>query len=93
MSHLRKLVSSAVAGEIKFDEKFANDTIRSVLDAQTRLSLQRNVVGWLSLPLDFIPYVDAAVQKGFEEGVGGYLRKKTERAFPWFYLVSSVSKK
>jgi hypothetical protein len=86
---LRALVKDAANGTIAFDQAFANETIRRLFETERRLAVHRQVTGWLSLPVHFIPVVGTVAQKAIEEGVGRFLESKARRHSPWFYLISS----
>lgn len=88
---LRNLVTQAAAGTIQFDDTFATDVFRCAFEAERKLGVKRAVIGWLSLPIGLLPGVGNAVQKGIEESLGLYLRKKAEKHAPWLYLVSSIN--
>lgn len=92
VKNLRALVKDASNEKIVFDQAFANETIRRLFESERRLAVQRQVTGWLSLPIHFVPVVGTVAQKVIEEGVVRFLETKARRHAPWFYLISSISK-
>lgn len=87
---LRMLVRRAAAGEEEFDAEFVTRTLREVLKIERDIAAKRNVVGWLSQPLGFIPWVGSFLQKAAEVGSGRLIETRFKKDMDWFFLVSSV---
>ncbi len=87
---LRELLAAAVSSGEHLDEDFVNRTFREVVKAQVRQDRQRRLIGWLSLPLDFIPIVGTPVQKVVEESAMKLLSRNFERQYRWFFLLHDI---
>ncbi len=90
---LRDLVSKAVKDNVEFDQEFANRTLREVLKAERAAAFRRKVVGWVTLPLGFIPWAGTPIQKATEEAIAHPLEKRVKADRQWFYLISEISKR
>ena len=88
---LRALINSAASGDQTFDEAFATATLREVLKAEQKASFRRKVVGWATLPLGFIPWLGAPLQKAADEGISRPLEASARKDKEWYYLVSEMS--
>lgn len=90
---LRELVEEAVNTKVVFDQAFARSVFREVLHVEKRSDRYRNIVSYLTMPLDFLgflPGVGAAVQKGVEEVIGSVIDRKVKDKYQWFYLLSDI---
>ena len=88
---LRNLVAQAARGEIHFDDSFASAVLLEVFQQSERAKKWRNVVGYATLPIGFIPFIGTPAQKAIEEGVGIPLEKRMKRKHRWFYMLSDVA--
>jgi len=91
IEELRRLIDDAVAGRVIFDHKFARDVLREVLGSERKSRKLRSVVGYLTLPIGFIPWIGTPAQKLIEEGVGSALERKLKHQHRWFYLLSDIA--
>jgi hypothetical protein len=89
---LRDLVAQAARGEVQFDESFAKAVLLEVFQQSERAKKWRNVVGYATLPIGFIPFIGTPAQKAVEEGVGIPLEKSMKRKHRWFYMLSDIAK-
>ena len=89
---LRQLIDDAVAGKVQFDEKFAKSVLTELLHAERKVSKFRSILGYLTLPLGFIPVFGTPVQKVVEEAVGLSVEHKMKRKHQWFYMISDLVK-
>lgn len=87
---LRALLRRAVLGEETFDNEFATRTLREVLKIEQAIAAKRNVVGWMSQPLGFIPWVGSFLQKAAEVASGRMIEARFKKDMDWFFLISSV---
>jgi hypothetical protein len=91
LEDLRLLVAEAVAGNVEFDDEFAKSVLREVFHGSERAKKWRNVVGYATLPIGFIPWVGTAIQKAVEEGVGIPIERKFKQKHRWFYMLSDIA--
>lgn len=91
VSDLRQLVSDAVEGKVAFDNEFARSILKEVLGIERRAARYRNIVSYLTLPLDFVPWIGTVAQKAVEEGVGMLVERKLKEKHRWFYMLSEVT--
>lgn len=85
---LRSLVSGAASKSVTFDSAFANETLRAVLKAERKIGKARNVTGWLTKPLIFVPWVGEVADKVVEEYANAAYARRVRQQHGWFYLVS-----
>jgi hypothetical protein len=90
---LRQLVEKAAKQEIEFDGNFANRVLQEVIGIEQRLGHIRKIISYLTLPIDFVPWIGTLLQKGTEELISYIAEKKLKREYRWFYLISEVTKK
>ena len=83
---LRQLVNDAVAGNIEIDEEFARKVLQDVIEDQYQLGCFKNIAGYLTLPLGFVPAVGTPVQKAAEEISSRIAKPKYQKRHRWFYL-------
>ena len=88
---LRQLIDDAVVGKVQFDEHFAKSVLAEVLQGERKITRFRNVLGYLTLPIGFIPGVGTPVQKLVEEAVGMPVAKKVKQKHSWFYMLSEIA--
>lgn len=91
IEELRDLISEAAAGNLEFDEHFANSVLTEVLQSERKASRMRKVVGYLTLPIGFIPLIGTPVEKIVEEVVSTALEKKIKQQHKWFYMLSDLA--
>jgi hypothetical protein len=89
---LRSLVRDAVEGKVAFDDEYAVETMREVLKLEKRASRVREIVGWLTIPLNFVPWAGTFLQKGAEVALSHLTDSRIRRKKGWLYLVSNISK-
>jgi hypothetical protein len=90
---LRNLVQDAVDGKATFDEAFAKNVLREVLDIERRARRYRNITSYLTMPIGFIPLIGTPAQKILEEAVSIPLEGKLTKPHQWFYLLSDIANK
>lgn len=88
---LRQLIGDAVLGKVQFDEHFAKSVLAEVLRSERKITRFRNVLGYLTLPIGFIPAVGTPAQKIIEEAVGAPVAKKMKQKHRWFYMLSEIA--
>jgi hypothetical protein len=89
---LRALVQAAVEGAESFDEAFARSVFTEVIDVERRLEKWRKIVGYLTLPIGFVPVVGNPAQLVAEEAVNAVMKNKMTKPYRWFYMLSDVSR-
>ena len=87
---LRALLRRAAAGEEEFDGEFVTRTLREVVKVEQTVAARRNLVGWLSQPLGFIPWAGSFLQKAAEMASGRVIEARARKELDWFFLISSV---
>ena len=88
---LRQLIGDAVLGKVQFDERFAKSVLAEVLQSERKVTRFRNVLGYLTLPIGFIPGIGTPAQKLVEEAVGMPVAKKMKQKHEWFYMLSEIA--
>ncbi len=91
VADLRQLVDDAVKGEVAFDEEFARHVLGDVLRIEKRVARYRHIVSYLTLPVNFLPWVGGLAQKVAEEAIGMVLERQLKRQYRWFYMLSDVA--
>lgn len=87
---LRQLISDAVAGRVQFDEHFARSVLAEVLQTERKVTRFRNVLGYVTLPIGFVPLIGTPAQKAVEETIGIPVAHKMKQKHQWFYMLSEV---
>jgi hypothetical protein len=87
---LRTVVRRATLGEETFDSEFASRTLNEVLKIERAITSKKNVVGWITQPLGFIPWVGSFLQKATEVAAGKMIETRFKKNLDWFFLISSV---
>ena len=93
VSELRALIDEAARGDTVFDEKFARSVFREIIGAERKAARERRVLGYLTVPIGFIPLVGNFAQLLLEEAVGTILERKLTKKYRWFYMLSDVAYK
>lgn len=88
---LRKLVDDALAGKVTFDEEFAKAVLTEVLQCEKKARKVRNVLGYASMPVGFLPWIGTPAQKLIEEAIGTPLEHKIKAKNKWFYMLSEIA--
>jgi hypothetical protein len=88
---LRQLISDAVLGKVEFDEHFANSVLTEVLRGERKTGRVRKILGYLTLPIGFIPWIGTPAQKVLEEAIGSSMEKKIKEQHKWFYMLSDIA--
>jgi hypothetical protein len=88
---LRQLVGQAVLGKVEFDDQFAKAVLSEVLLTERKITRFRNVLGYLTLPIGFVPVIGTPVQKIVEEAVGIPLASRMKQQHRWFYMLSEAT--
>lgn len=91
LNDLRELVQDAANGHILFDQRFAIDTFRQLLDSEIELRARTRLVGFLTAPLGFLPIFGTPLQLAVQELLGKYLSSKAQTRFRWFYLLKEIA--
>jgi len=88
---LRQLISDAVLGKVEFDEQFAKSVLSEVFRSERKSREFRRILGYLTLPVGFVPWIGTLAQKGVEEVVGAPIEKKIKQKHQWFYMLSDIA--
>jgi hypothetical protein len=92
ISELRSLVHDAAQGDVSFDNEFAKQILKEVLGTEQKITKYRNIISYLTLPLDFLPGVGTFAQLAVEEGIGAIVENKLRKKHRWFYMFSELNK-
>lgn len=87
---LRSLVDQAVRGAVEFDFEFATRTLREVLRAEEVRDSYRSIVGWLSMPLSFVPWIGNVTEKGTQMIAERFINRRAQKGYEWFYLLREI---
>ncbi len=88
---LRQLISDAAAGKVQFDEEFAKSVLREVLRVELSAKHWRNIVGYLTLPMGFIPGAGSLAEKALGEAAGHLIDHRLQKEHTWFYMLSELA--
>jgi hypothetical protein len=88
---LRQLIGDAVLGKVQFDEHFAKSVLAEVLRSERKVTRFRNILGYVTLPIGFIPGIGTPAQKVVEEAIGLPVAKKMKQKHRWFYMLSEIA--
>lgn len=83
-----KVIEIKKSGE-NFDPEYAARSLASFADAQTKLSKIQKIVGYITLPLEFIPF---PVDRVIEEVIMRYYENKLLKGHRWLYFSSKLIK-
>jgi hypothetical protein len=87
---LRRLISDAVDGKVQFDGSFAKAVVTEVLKQNNKVARFRNILGYTTLPLGFIPTLGTPIQKVVEEAIARPVARKLTQKNRWYYMLSEV---
>ena len=91
LEELRRLVAEAVDGRVQFDDAFAKSVLSEVFRSSERARKWRSVLGYATIPIDFIPWIGTFAQKAVEEGIAIPLERKFKQKHRWFYMLSDIA--
>lgn len=90
VGELRNLISEASAGAVAFDEEFARSVFHEVFGIERKLAKERRLLGYLTLPVSFIPFVGTFAQLLVQEAAGTVLERRLTKPYRWFYMLSDL---
>ncbi len=88
---LRALVNDAVEGNVEFDDTFAKAVLSEVFRSERKANRFRNILGYATLPIGFIPVIGTPAQKVVEEAIAIPVEKEIRKEHKWFYMLSEIS--
>ena len=91
IADLRQLIDDAVAGTVQFDQEFAKATLQEVLATEKRSQRWRSVLGYLTMPIGFVPWVGSVADKVVGETLGAIADRKIKAKHRWFYMLTEIS--
>jgi hypothetical protein len=92
IGELRNLISEASTGAVVFDEAFARSILHEVFGIERKLAKERRLVGYLTLPVSFIPFVGTFAQLLVQEAADALLERRLTKPYRWFYLLSDLGR-
>jgi hypothetical protein len=92
IGELRNLISEASTGAVVFDEAFARSVLHEVFGIERKLAKERRLVGYLTLPVSFIPLVGTFAQLLVQEAGDALLERRLTKPYRWFYLLSDLGR-
>ncbi len=90
VDRLRSFVRDAVERDITFDPAECLHLVKDVLRLEHRAAMRRNITGWATLPLGFIPVLGTPVQKAAEEMINRLWSNRPTQQYAWFYLINEI---
>jgi hypothetical protein len=87
---LRDFVKGAIEQGVDFDPLECIDILKRILRLEQKAIFRRNITGWATLPLGFIPVIGTPVQKGVEELVNTLWANRITNEYSWFYLINDL---
>jgi hypothetical protein len=91
VGELRALINEASTGAVTFDETFARSVFREVFGIERKLGKSQRIVGYLTLPIGFIPMVGNFAQLLLQEVAGTALERRLRKPYRWFYMLSDLA--
>ena len=88
---LRRLVEDAAQGKVVFDGEFARRILSEVWGAERRIAKYRNVLSYVTMPMNFLPGLGGLAGTVGEEIIGAVIAAKLRQRFRWFYMLSDVA--
>jgi len=93
IGELRSLIEEASRGGVEFDENFARSVFHEVIGAERTLGKRRRLLGYLTFPIGFLPFVGNYAQFLAEQGAESLMERRLKKKFRWFYLLSDLADK
>jgi hypothetical protein len=93
VGELRSLIDEASRGAVVFDEEFARSVFREVIGVERTLGKRRRLLGYLTFPIGFVPFVGSYAQFLAEQGTASLMEQQLRKKFRWFYLLSDLADK
>ena len=78
-------------GKVRFDEHFAKSVLAEVLRSERKVTRFRNILGYATLPIGFIPGIGTPAQKVIEEAIGLPVMKNMKQKHRWLYMLSEIA--
>jgi hypothetical protein len=93
VGELRSLIEEASRGDVEFDEGFARSVFREVIGVERTLGKRKRLLGYLTFPIGFLPFVGNYAQFLAEQGAESFMERRLKNKFRWFYLLSDLADK
>jgi hypothetical protein len=87
---LRQLIDEAVAGNVIFDKKFAQETFAEVFKIDKNIKQAKIITGWVTKPLSFVPWVGFLLPDLVNTMADKLVTQRMRRKKAWFYLLSDM---
>ena len=84
------MINDAVDGKVQFDEQFAKSVLREVFHVERSAKRWRNILGYLTLPIGFLPWIGALAEKAVGEAAGLVIETRMKQKHKWFYMLSEI---
>jgi hypothetical protein len=93
VGELRSLIEEASRGNVEFDGAFARSVFHEIIGVERTLGKRRRLLGYLTFPIGFIPFVGNYAQFLAEQGAESVVERRLKKKFRWFYLLSDLADK
>jgi hypothetical protein len=90
VGELRALIDVASRGEVDFDVDFARNVFREVFKIEQKAAKTRRIIGYVTLPIGFIPLVGNFAQAIVQEAAGTLLERRLRKPYRWLYMLSDL---
>jgi hypothetical protein len=87
VAELRTLITEASEGRVTFDNEFAKSVYREVFEIDEERIRRQRLIGYLTLPIGFIPLIGNFAQPAVQELLGTLTEKQLIKPYRWFYMV------
>ncbi|MDQ3703945.1 MAG: hypothetical protein M3437_01765 [Chloroflexota bacterium] len=87
---LRALVMETLEGRTEFDGEFARRTLKEVFSVEREIGKWRNIVSYVTIPLELIPVVGTVAQIAADKLAGTLIENRLKKNYRWFYMLSDV---
>ena len=82
VGELRSLIEEASRGDAEFDDAFARSVFREVIGVERNLGKRRRLLGYLTFPIGFLPFVGNYAQFLAEQGAESIMERRLKKKVP-----------
>ena len=93
IEELRALIDAASKGEVEFDVDFARNAFREVFGIERKAAKGRRIIGYVTMPIGFVPLVGNFAQALLQEAAGTLLERRLRKPYRWLYMLSDLAQR
>jgi hypothetical protein len=91
VQELRALIDAASRGDVEFDVDFARNVFREVFGIERKAAKGRRIIGYVTMPLGFIPLIGNFAQAAVQEAAGTVLERRLRKPYRWLYMLTDLA--